>query len=68
MPTVAQLSQGKGKRAVGSLWSEWGKFSHYDIEDGYYWTSTEGIAGRFKVVKLDDGFLIKIAIPMTQKQ
>ncbi|WGL95476.1 inverse autotransporter beta domain-containing protein [Arsenophonus nasoniae] len=56
MPTVAQLSQGKGKRAVGSLWSEWGKFSHYDIEDGYYWTSTEGIAGRFKVVKLDDGF------------
>lgn len=56
MPTVAQLSQGKGKRSVGSLWSEWGKFSHYDIEDGYYWTLTQGIGGRYIVVKLDDGF------------
>ncbi|WP_339053797.1 inverse autotransporter beta domain-containing protein [Arsenophonus endosymbiont of Crataerina pallida] len=56
MPKVEQLSQGKGKRAVGSLWSEWGKFSHYGIEDGYYWTLTEGIGGRYIVVKLDDGF------------
>lgn len=56
MPKMEQLSQGKGKRAVGSLWSEWGKFSYYDIEDDYYWTLTSGTGGRVIVVKLDDGF------------
>ncbi|WGL98298.1 inverse autotransporter beta domain-containing protein [Arsenophonus sp. aPb] len=56
MPTVAQLSQGVGKRAVGSLWSEWGKFSHYEIKDDYYWTNNKVTNERYKIVKLDDGF------------
>ncbi|MFS1538754.1 MAG: inverse autotransporter beta domain-containing protein [Candidatus Phlomobacter fragariae] len=56
MPTVEQLSKGEGKRAVGSLWSEWGKFSHYDISDDYYWTEDRVTDERYKIVKLDDGF------------
>lgn len=56
MPTVAQLSKGRDQRAVGSLWSEWGRFMYYGIEEGNYWTSTLGIDGRYKVVRLDDGY------------
>jgi 5-hydroxyisourate hydrolase-like protein (transthyretin family) len=41
LPTVKQISIGRFKYGIGSLWSEWGNTSFYGWNNHMYWTSTK---------------------------
>lgn len=58
-PSRAQLTQGQNIRAIGSLWSEWGRIFSYSSSDFIgiysYWTSEAVSPGYLYAVALSDG-------------